>query len=101
MKKNIADIIYAYGEDTYSRRIAKAIVAAREIEPILTTKVLADLIKQSYPSFARFGRTHPATKTFQALRIAVNEELQFNQRCVASSGADAERWRQDCRHLIP
>ncbi len=75
-EENIADIIYAYGEDTYSRRIAKAIVAAREGKPILTTKELAELIKLSYPSFARFGRTHPATKTFQALRIAVNEELQ-------------------------
>jgi 16S rRNA (cytosine1402-N4)-methyltransferase len=75
-EENIADIIYAYGEDRYSRRIAKRIVEEREKAPITTTAKLADIIKSSYPSIARYGKIHPATKTFQALRIAVNDELQ-------------------------
>jgi 16S rRNA (cytosine1402-N4)-methyltransferase len=98
-EENIADIIYAYGEDKYSRRIAKAIVQNREnlkkssadsqndktravldIEEgkggIQTSAQLADIIKMSYPSFARHGKIHPATRTFQALRIAVNDELR-------------------------
>lgn len=84
-EENIADIIYAYGEDTYSRRIAKAIVEAREKvtkdghtlgAPIKTTTQLADIVRGAYPSFKRNGRIHPATKTFQALRIAVNDELR-------------------------
>ncbi|HEY1037548.1 MAG TPA: 16S rRNA (cytosine(1402)-N(4))-methyltransferase RsmH [Candidatus Paceibacterota bacterium] len=75
-EESIADIIYAYGEDTFSRRVAKAIVAARAEKAIETAKQLADIVRQSYPGFARNGRTHPATKTFQALRIAVNDELR-------------------------
>ncbi len=71
-EESIADIIYGYGEETSARRIAKAIVAARDSAPILTSKQLADVISASVP---RRGKTHPATKTFQALRIAVNDEL--------------------------
>jgi 16S rRNA (cytosine1402-N4)-methyltransferase len=71
-ESSIADIIFGYGEDKSARRIARAIVAAREIAPILTSKQLADVITAAVP---RRGKTHPATKTFQALRIAVNDEL--------------------------
>ncbi len=107
-EENIADIIYAYGEDKYSRRIAKAIVARREAlkkefadahddkssavqsiaegadaenanAGISTTLELADIIRQAYPAFARSGKIHPATRTFQALRIAVNDELRALQ----------------------
>jgi 16S rRNA (cytosine1402-N4)-methyltransferase len=67
---DLADVIYRYGEEKLSRRIARAIVQAR---PILTTAQLADLIVRA--SGGRRGRIHPATRTFQALRIAVNEEL--------------------------
>lgn len=69
---SIADIIFNYGEERAARKIARIIVEAREIAPIVTSKQLADIILQAIP---RRGRIHPATKTFQALRIAVNDEL--------------------------
>lgn len=64
----LADLIYLYGEESASRRIARAIVAAR---PIRTTRELADVVSR----VVRRARIHPATRTFQALRIAVNSEL--------------------------
>lgn len=69
---SIADIIYGYGEETAARKIARIIVGARAEAPITTSKQLADVIAAAMP---RRGRIHPATKTFQALRIAVNDEL--------------------------
>jgi len=74
-ESSIADVMYGWGEERYSKRIAKAIVAARAKTPIKTSGELAELIKASVPPAYRFGRLHPATKTFQALRIAVNDEL--------------------------
>lgn len=71
----LADIIYGYGEERFARRIAKKIVEKRQEHPIETSKELSDLIVSAYPAAARHGRTHVATKTFQALRIAVNDEL--------------------------
>ncbi len=71
-ESSIADIIFYYGEDPFARVIAKAIVKARTLKPIKTSKELADLIALT---IKRKGRLHPATKTFQALRIAVNDEL--------------------------
>lgn len=71
----LADIIYAYGEDTFARRIAKAIVEARERAPIKTTFDLVRVVESAIPSRFQKGKTNPATKTFQALRIAVNDEL--------------------------
>ncbi|RLD05561.1 MAG: 16S rRNA (cytosine(1402)-N(4))-methyltransferase [Chloroflexota bacterium] len=69
-ENELANIIYNYGEEKYSRKIARAIVAAR---PIHTTQELASLVSKM---LGRFGsRIHPATRTFQALRIAVNQEL--------------------------
>ena len=75
-EENLADVIYGYGEERYARRIAKAIVERRKEKPILSSKELADLVKSAVPIFYRFGRIHPATKTFQAIRIAVNDELR-------------------------
>ncbi len=69
---SIADVIYAYGEDTHSRKIAHAIVLARAAGPITTSDQLAAVIEHA---IHRRGRIHPATKTFQALRIVVNDEL--------------------------
>ncbi|MEK7227730.1 MAG: 16S rRNA (cytosine(1402)-N(4))-methyltransferase RsmH [Patescibacteria group bacterium] len=69
---SIADIIFYYGEEPFARKIAKAIVKAREVKPIKTSKELGELIALT---IKRKGRLHPATKTFQALRIAVNDEL--------------------------
>jgi 16S rRNA (cytosine1402-N4)-methyltransferase len=68
-QEELADLIYRYGEERASRRIAQAIVKAR---PLQTTRQLAAVIEAILP---RKGRVHPATQTFQALRIAVNEEL--------------------------
>ena len=74
-EEELAGIIYAYGEEQFSRRIAKAIVEARMSAPIKTTGELVSLIEASVPAFYRKRKIHPATKTFQALRIAVNDEL--------------------------
>ena len=74
-EKNIADVIWGWGEERYSRRIARAIVEARARKPIKTSRELAEIIKSAVPSPYRRGRIHPATRTFQALRIAVNDEL--------------------------
>ncbi|MFT5037145.1 MAG: 16S rRNA (cytosine1402-N4)-methyltransferase [Candidatus Azotimanducaceae bacterium] len=74
-EENIADIIYGYGEERGSRRIAKAIVEARETNVIKTAAELAEIVKGALPSGFRNQRINPATKTFQALRIAVNDEL--------------------------
>ena len=72
---NLADIIYGYGEERYSRRIAKGIVDARQKKDIKTTFDLVEIIRASVPNSYNKGRIHPATKTFQAIRIAVNDEL--------------------------
>ncbi len=71
----IETIIKSYGEEKFAGRIARRIVETRDESPIKTAKQLADLIRSTYPSMLRFGRIHPATKTFQALRMAVNDEL--------------------------
>lgn len=73
--QQLADIIRRYGEDKSAARIAKAIVEAREKEPIQTTLQLADIIRNAVPAAVRRAEGHPARKTFQALRIAVNGEL--------------------------
>jgi 16S rRNA (cytosine1402-N4)-methyltransferase len=69
---DLANIIYQYGEEPQSRRIARAIVAAR---PIRTTTELADVVRRAIGGRTGYSRIHPATRTFQALRIAVNDEL--------------------------
>jgi len=68
-------IIWEFGEERFARRIAAMIVMQRSKAKIATTKVLADLILRALPKGYTRGRIHPATRTFQALRIAVNEEL--------------------------
>jgi 16S rRNA (cytosine1402-N4)-methyltransferase len=74
-EKELADVIYAYGEERASRRIARAIVRSRERSPIRTTGELAEIVRRAAPRGARRG-FHPATRTFQALRIHVNRELE-------------------------
>lgn len=74
-ESSISDVIHGWGEERYARRIAKAIVVARTARPIEKASELAQIIKDAVPPSYRFGRIHPATKTFQALRIAVNDEL--------------------------
>src|SRR5207247_2158801 len=72
----LARIIYEFGEERYSRRIARAIVRRRQSDPILTTQALVDVIRGSVPTPYLYGRLHFATRTFQALRITVNRELE-------------------------
>jgi 16S rRNA (cytosine1402-N4)-methyltransferase len=79
----LADAIYGLGEERYSRRIARAIVQARRSAPILRTVQLADLVVRALPPAARRGRIHPATRTFQAIRMAVNDELGELERGLA------------------
>ncbi len=74
-EKELADIIYAYGEERFSRQIAKSIVRARAQKTIVSTGELVAAIEAGVPASYRTGRIHPATKTFQALRIAVNDEF--------------------------
>jgi 16S rRNA (cytosine1402-N4)-methyltransferase len=73
--EHLADLIYAYGEERYSRRIARAIVERRRDNPIETSAELADLVRRCVPR-SKFDRIDRATRTFQALRIAVNDELK-------------------------
>ncbi len=75
-ESSLADIIYGYGEEKYARRIARNIVEARKLKPIETTFDLVSIIKSAVPISYQKGKIHPATRTFQALRIATNDELQ-------------------------
>jgi len=74
-QKELARIIAEYGEERWAARIADFIVKYRAIEPIRTTSQLVQIIKNAVPAAARQGGPHPARRTFQALRIAVNDEL--------------------------
>ena len=76
---SLADLIYTYGEERFSRRIAKKIVQQR---PFRTTTELADAIASTVPGKYRHGRIHPATRTFQALRIEVNQELKSLEKFI-------------------
>jgi 16S rRNA (cytosine1402-N4)-methyltransferase len=73
-EEELADLIYGYGEERFSRRIARAIVEARRTEPIVTTGRLAEIVRRAVPRRG-YQRIDPATRTFQALRIWVNREL--------------------------
>lgn len=83
----IATILYGYGEEHYSRRIAHAILDERQIAPIETTKQLAAIIAKAVPGQYRNGRINPATKTFQALRMVVNDELAVLEKFLADAVA--------------
>ena len=82
-ENNIADIIYGYGEEKFSRRIARAIVDARQKKKFETTFDLVKVVNESVPASYRKGRINCATKTFQALRIATNDELGALQEGLA------------------
>ncbi|MDZ4777831.1 MAG: 16S rRNA (cytosine(1402)-N(4))-methyltransferase RsmH [Alphaproteobacteria bacterium] len=80
----LADAIWALGEETASRRIARALVEARREAPVATTAQLADLVEKALGG-RKGARTHPATKTFQALRMLVNDELGELARALAGA----------------
>jgi 16S rRNA (cytosine1402-N4)-methyltransferase len=79
-EQQLADVIYQYGEERYSRRIAKAIIAARTQQAISTTLQLANIIKEAHPKWEK--HKHPATRTFQAIRIFINNELDELQKAL-------------------
>ncbi len=74
-EEELADIIHRYGEERWSKRIAQFIVAERKKQPLTTTFQLVDVIKKAIPKGARLDGPHPAKRTFQAIRIEVNNEL--------------------------
>lgn len=90
-EESLVDIIRGFGEERFAGRIARHIVEARMEHAIETTAQLRDIIVDAVPSFYRSGRIHPATRTFQAIRIAVNGELD----------AIREGLKQGFRHLTP
>ena len=79
----LAALLYRYGEERHSRRIARAIAEARERSPIATTEALVEIIRRAYPPGHR--RDHPARRSFQALRIAVNDELGALEQALAAA----------------
>jgi len=79
----LADLIFLYGEERASRRVARFIVEARRVQPIRTTVALADVVTRAMGG--RHGRIHPATRTFQALRIAVNQELRVLEAVIPAA----------------
>ena len=81
-EKELADIIKDYGEERWATRIAQFIVAERKIKPIETTGELVEVIKKAVPKGARKDSPHPAKRTFQALRIAVNNELGILEQAI-------------------
>jgi len=90
---DIANVLFGYGEERYSRQIGKAIVEYRKKNTIKTAAELAEIIFTSVPVSYRHGRIHPATKSFQGLRIAVNDEFKVLEdflanawQCLAPSG---------------
>jgi 16S rRNA (cytosine1402-N4)-methyltransferase len=74
-ERRLAGVLRDYGEERYAKRIARAIVRERQREPLETTTELVDVVAAAVPAPARFGGGHPAKRTFQAIRIAVNDEL--------------------------
>jgi 16S rRNA (cytosine1402-N4)-methyltransferase len=78
-------ILYTFGEEKFASRIANALVAKREIKPFSTTSEVVELLYSVIPAPARRTGGHPAKRTFQALRIAVNEELEILQRAIPAA----------------
>ena len=84
-EKTIADVLFGYGEERFARRIARAVVERREVAPFETTLEFVETLSDAVPGIYRHGKLHPATRSFQALRIAVNDELGVLERCLKDS----------------
>jgi 16S rRNA (cytosine1402-N4)-methyltransferase len=90
-ERRLAQLFRTYGEERYSRQIARAIVRRRKRVPVETTHELVDTIKNAVPAPARFGGGHPAKRVFQAIRIAVNDELGELDRALPAAWATLRR----------
>ena len=90
-KEELKRVIFEYGEERFAPRIADAIVRQREISPIKTTKELSDIIKGAIPKAQRIDGPHPAKRTFQAIRIEVNRELDAIKPLISAAA----------KHLLP
>ena len=86
--EELEKIIREYGEERFAKKIVGAIIKARRLKPIANSRELAAVISQAVPARYRYGRIHPATRTFQALRIATNDELT-NLKVALPQAADA------------
>jgi 16S rRNA (cytosine1402-N4)-methyltransferase len=95
-ERELADVIFQFGEERFSRRIARAIVEARTLEPIATTGRLAAIVRRAVP-VRGYSRIDPATRTFQALRIWVNRELDELDRFIVTV---VRRLREGARLVI-
>ena len=95
-EQELADAIYAFGEERFSRRVARAIVVARRAEPIATTGRLAAIVRRAVPRRG-YQRIDPATRTFQALRIWLNRELEGLDRFLEAA---ARRLRRGARLVV-
>ena len=93
-EEQLADIIHRYGEERWSKRIAQFIVNERKLKPIATTGELVTVIKKAIPKGARQDGPHPAKRTFQAIRIEVNNELNILEAVVRKA---VERLKSDGR----
>jgi len=96
-ERDLADAIFQYGEERFSRRIARALVEARHEAPVATTGRLATIVRRAIPNRRGYMRIDPATKTFQALRIWVNRELDRLDHFVETA---ARRLRAGARLVI-
>ena len=83
-QETLVEILRAFSDESYAGRIARHIVEARELKPITTTKELADIVYHAVPVTYKKGKIHPATKTFQAIRMAVNDEVGALQELLLS-----------------
>jgi 16S rRNA (cytosine1402-N4)-methyltransferase len=81
-ERRLARVLREYGEERYARRIARAVVRRRAEEPLRTTQQLVDVVVSAIPAPAAFAGGHPAKRTFQAIRIAVNDELGQLERAL-------------------
>ncbi len=100
-ERRLARLLREYGEERYANRIARAIVRERAREEIDSTQQLVEVIKAAVPVPAQFAGGHPARRTFQALRIAVNDELSPARRRAAGGVEGAAARRPVRRDLVP
>jgi len=84
-EKELTDIFFRFGEEPFSRQIARSIMTSRKEQPIMTTLQLVDVIKKALPERILRQKGHPAKQTFQALRIAVNDELNVLQKALVQA----------------